>query len=188
MRKIIITEENFENVLKNILKFTNKYKMFQFYSAFDKNMNLKYKNNSIGFKPNIIKNKKGEFKSRKQFALCSRYFRVTKHLFRKKFELGVQDYDVNLYNERKTFIHIDLKGGSALVINEGDKIRFIPFIGFILWQEEEKTIYRYGCIIDFIKGRIKNLEQENIIREEEWNEEAKWWNEHDNNYDSYDYF
>ena len=117
--------------------------------------------------------------------MCSSYFRVTKHLFREKFELGIQDYDVKLYNERKTFIHIDLKGGSALVINEGDKIRFIPFIGFVLWQKEEKTIYRYGCIIDFIKGKIKNLEQENIIREEEWNEEAKWWNDCYNNANDY---
>ena len=174
MKEIIITEENFEKVLKKILRFTNKYKISTCYSSFDKNMNLKYKNNDIGFK------------SKHKFVWYSSYFRVTKHLFREKFEQGIQDYDVSIYSKQKIFIHIDMKGGSALVINEGDKILFIPFLGFILWQKEENFIYRYICIIDFIKGKIRNLDKENIIRDEEWDEEARLWNDHYN--DSHDFY
>lgn len=194
MRRKTITEENFEKVLKRILRFTNKYKMTQFYSCFDKNMNLKYKNNDIGFKIDVIRNKKGEFKRKKKFVWYSSYLRVTKHHFREKFEKGVNDFDTDIYKNQKCLIHIDLNGGGALVLHENDKICFIPFLGFILWDIEDdkfdgkRKVYKYIYIIDLIKGKIKDINKENEIRDKEWEETAKWWNEHDNNYDSYDYF
>ena len=39
------------------------------------------------------------------------------------------------------------------------------------------TIYKHIYIPDFIKGKIKNLEQEKKTREKEWEEDAAWWNE-----------
>ena len=183
MRKIIITEENFEKVLKKLLRFTNKYKMISFYRCYDKDMNILYKNNDIQYNKNSNKRK---------LLWYNTYLRVTKHPFREKFEKGINDYETNIYKDYKCLIHIDLNGGGALVLHENDKICFIPFLGFILWNIEDdefdgkKKVYKYIYIIDPIKGKIKDINKENEIRDKEWEENAKWWNEYDNNYDDCD--
>ena len=88
----------------------------------------------------------------------------------------------------KSLIHLDLSASCALVISEGDKVQFFPFGGFIIWTDDDYTrfdnsltIYKHIYIPDFIKGKIKNLEQEKETREKEWKweeeEDAAWWDE-----------
>ena len=52
MKKIIVTEENFNEILSKIQSICNKYRMFKFYRVFSEDMKeqKEYKNNSIGFR------------------------------------------------------------------------------------------------------------------------------------------
>lgn len=83
----------------------------------------------------------------------------------------------------KPLIHLDLSGMSALVISDGDKVQFLPFGGFIVWTDNDYTrfgkslsIYKEIFIPDIFSGKI-NLEEENLIRDKEWEEAAEWENE-----------
>lgn len=190
MRKITVTEDNFNKILERLQKICNKYKMFEFKRVYTENIEKEqYRINSIGFRDNIkhITENSGIliYKKVKEFYSYNKYIRVTKHYFREEFEQGKDTYNTKYcYPRMKCLIHMDLDRASALVISEGDKIRFLPFGGFIIWTDDDftrfekpLTIFKYIYLPDFFKGRITNLEEENTIRDKEWEEEAEWWNE-----------
>ena len=187
MKKITVTEDNFEKVLEKLRKICDKYKMLEFYRALSEDLTeVKYKTNSIGFRSEFIrrnKNGKCKYKVKKKFFMHSKYICVTKHRFRRNYETNKESpYIKCVYSKMKSLIYFDLSASSALVISEGDKVQFLPFGGFIIWTDNNYTrfdnpltIYKYIYIPDFIKGKIKNLEQEKTAREKEWEEEAAWW-------------
>ena len=167
MRKITVTEDNFEKVLEKLRKMCDKYKMLEFYRALSEDLTeVKCKTNSMGLRSELDKewrDKNGEYK-----------YKVKKKFF--------------MYSKMKSLIHLDLSASCALVISEGDKVQFFPFGGFIIWTDDDYTrfdnsltIYKHIYIPDFIKGKIKNLEQEKETREKEWKweeeEDAAWWDE-----------
>lgn len=187
MRKITVTEENFNKVLERLQKICNKYKMFEFYRVFTENMEeqKQYRMNAIGFRDSVKNNtdENGNWtcKKVKEFFSYNKYVRVTKHHFREEFEQGKDTYN---YSKMKSLIHIDLSGSSALVISEGDRVQFLPFGGFVVWTDDDftrfenpLTIYKNIYIPDYFKGKIINLEEENATRDKEWEEEAAWWHE-----------
>ena len=191
MRKITVTEENFNNVLERLQKVCNKYKMFEFYRVLTENMEeqKQYRRNAIGFrdsvKSHMDENGNMTYKKVKEFFSYNKYVRVTKHYFREEFEQGKDTYEAKYaYPKMKSLIHMDLSGSSALVISEGDKVQFLPFGGFVVWTDDDftrfenpLTIYKHIYIPDYFKGKIINLEEENATRDKEWEEEAAWWHE-----------
>ena len=187
MRKITVTEENFNKVLERLQKICNKYKMFEFYRVFTENMEeqKQYRRNAIGFRDSVKNNtdENGNWtcKKVKEFFSYNKYVRVTKHHFREEFEQGKDIYN---YPKMKSLIHMDLSCSSALVISEGDRVQFLPFGGFVVWTDDDftrfenpLTIYKHIYIPDYFKGKIINLEEENATRDKEWEEEAAWWHE-----------
>lgn len=193
MRKILVTEENFEGILNKLQKICNKYKMFQFNRVFTENMveEKQYRKNSIGIRDEVkhIEDEAGDLvdlKIVKKFFAYNTYVRVTKHLFREEFEQDKDSYNAKYcYPEMKSLIHLCLSGCEAAVISVGDKIQFLPFGGFAIWSDYSFTKFDGSLIIykdiyfpDFIKGKILNLEEENSIRDAQIEEEARWWDEH----------
>lgn len=191
MRKITITEDNFEKVLEKLRKICDKYKMLEFYRALSEDLTeVKWKSTPIGFQIELDKewiDNNGEYRYRvkKKFFMHNKYICVTKHHFRKDYETNKESYNAKyMYPEMKSLIQLNLSASCALVIREGDKIQFLPFGGFIIWTNNDYTrfdnpltIYKNIYIPDFIKGKIKNLEQEKVIRKKEREEDAAWWNE-----------
>ena len=184
MRKITVTEENFNKILERLQKVCNKYKMFEFYRVLTENMEeqKQYRRNAIGFRDGVKshtdENGNWTYKKVKEFFSYNKYVRVTKHHFREEFEQGKDIYN---YPKMKSLIHMDLSGSSALVISEGDKVQFLPFGGFVVWTDDDftrfenpLTIYKHIYIPDYFKGKIINLEEENATRDKEWEEEAAW--------------
>ena len=187
MRKITVTEENFNKVLERLQKICNKYRMFEFYRVFTENMEeqKQYRNNTIGFrdiaKSYMDENGNHTYKIAKEFFSYNKYVRVTKHHFREEFEQGKDIYN---YPKMKSLIHMDLSCSSALVISEGDRVQFLPFGGFVVWTDDDftrfenpLTIYKHIYIPDYFKGKIINLEEENYTRDKKWEEEDTWWDE-----------
>ena len=191
MRKITVTEENFEEILEKLQKICNKYKMFSFYRVYSEDMReqKQYRKNDIGSYTRVKykTDKKGRknFKKVREFYAVNSYICVTKHQFREAYERGEDNYDVReIYSEMKCLIHMDMNAGSALDISEGDKVQFFPFGGFAVWTDDELTrfdddltIYKDAFFPDFLRGKIKNLEEENKKRDAEWEEEERWWAE-----------
>lgn len=192
MRKITVTEDNFEKILEKLRKMCNTYKMLEFYRALSEDLKkVTYKNNPMGFTRKLAKEwideKTGEYKYKvkREFFIHNKYVEVTKHGFRRDYETDKESYNAKyMYPKMKSLIHLDLSASCALVISEGDKVQFLPFGGFIVWTDDDYTrfdkpltIYKHIYIPDYIKGKIKNLEQEKATRKEEWEEDAAWWNE-----------
>lgn len=177
MRKISVTEDNFEKVLEKLRKICERYKMLEFYRALSEDFTeVKYKTNPIGFRSEFIqrnKNGKCKYKVKKKFFMHSKYVCITKHPFRRDYETNKEsNYIKCIYSKMKSLIYFDLSDSCALVISEGDKVQFLPFGGFIIWTDNNYTrfdnpltIYKYIFIPDFVKGKIKNLEQEKTARE-----------------------
>jgi hypothetical protein len=208
MRKITVTEENFNKVLEKLQRICNKYKMLEFYRVYTEDMQeLKtYRRNSIGFRDTAKEcfDEDGNWKYEKvkEFFSVNTYVRVTKHHFREAFEQGLDNYDAkDGYPETKALIHMGLSGCSAEVLTVGDKVQFLPFGGFIVWTDNDFTrldkplvIYKHIYFPDFFKGKISNIEEENSIRDAEIEEECDLWNalyERDllrNMLDDYEYF
>ena len=184
MKKITVTERNFNKVLERLQRICNKYKMFEFYRVLTEDLKeqKQYRRDSIGFRTEVKNyvDKKG-----KKFFSHNKYVRVTKHPFREDFEQGKDTYDAkHCYPKMKCLIHMDLSGDSSLVISEGDTVQFLPFGGFIVWTDDDftrfekpLTIYKHIYLPDFFRGKISNLEEENSIRDMELKEEEAWWNE-----------
>lgn len=191
MNKITVTEENFNEVLERLQKVCNRYKMFEFYRVLSEDLTeqKKYRRNSVGFryeyKMYTDKNGERNFKRILKLFADNKYVRVTKHHFREDFDRDKNSYNAKyMYTKMKSLIHLDLSGAAALVISDGDKVQFLPFGGFIVWTDNNYTrfgnhltIYKNIYFPDFFKGRISNLEEENAIRDKEWEEEAAWWHE-----------
>ena len=187
-----VTEKNFNSVLEKMQKTCNKYRMLKFYRVYDMNMKEKkdYRRNPFGFYDRLKLNRDGHLITlEKEFFYKNIYLRVEKHPFRQDVENGKETYGAKyIYPNSKPLIHIDLGAGRALVIHEGDIIRFIPFGGFIVWDNHEndyasnisKMYFKYIFFPDFIKGRILNLESENIDRDMELEQEARLYEEWEN--------
>lgn len=190
MRKITVTENNFEKLLVKLQKRCEKYRMLEFYRAIKPDTKDKtYKRSSIGFREHLIRHIDAHgnptYKRKKKFFKYARYISVMKHHIREAYETDKESYDArHLYPELKPLIYLELSASSALVIGEGDTVQFLPFGGFIVWTDNEYTrfdnpltIYKHIYIPDFIKGKIKNLEQEKETRKKECEEFDKRYNE-----------
>lgn len=180
MKKITVTENNFNDIISKIQETTDRYKMFRFYRVYDESMKEKkqYRNSSVRFyKHRTLDLEKDKIKTSIRFFHHSSYIEATKHHFRKAFETNGDSYDVRLYNEMKSLIYLDLSAGRALVLGDGDRIQFLPFGGFITWTDDngfsdgKLSIYKQTFIPDWIYGKIANLDEEKRVREEEWEKE-----------------
>lgn len=182
MKKVTVTEENYKEILNRIQKITNKYKMYHFYQVFTEDMKeeKQYRNFPMGFRWQW--RSKGKNSYRKVFRWFKRFpnfVGVTEHQFKIKSETDPDSYDAKCYREMKPLIHLDLSACSALVLGDGDKIRFLPFgLGFATYTDNDYTrfgnplsIYRETFIIS--RSKIENLEAEESIRADEWEDEAR---------------
>jgi len=190
-KKITVTEDNFLSILERMQKVCNKYRMLEFYRVFDENMKEKkqFRSNAIGIREGItvIRDSEGNYKSKKtkKMYYANQFLLVNKHSFRNAFEQEQESYESKLYSKMNTLIHLDYGNGRVLVLHLGDKIEFLPFGGFIIWDSNERynfdtapiSIYKYIFIPDYIKGKISNLEEEITKRYKEWEEESKIFNE-----------
>lgn len=183
MKKFTVTEENFNEVLEKLQKICNKYKMLEINIIINEKNEVIYKHSSFGLHRVVVGliDKDGThngYKIMKKFFSYNKYVRITKNRFREKFEQGIDDYDVkHFYQPTHPLINIELAYGSGLVIYEHDKIQFLPFGGFIIYNTDndctgfgfERTlqIYKKIFIPDYINGKIINLEEENNIRDKE---------------------
>ena len=184
MRKITITEDNFETVLTKLQNICNKHKMLEFERVYSSDLTeIKRKSNPIGFERVISKgwideDGKYKYKTKKKLFINGNFIKVSKHRFREAFEKDPNSYDAKMYLESKSLIHIDFGPLSALVLHAGDKIQFLPFKGFIIWSDDAvanldpTTVYKYIYFPDF-RRKIKDLDQENEKRREEWEEAMK---------------
>ena len=99
MRKITVTEDNFEKVLEKLRKMCDKYKMLEFYRALSEDLTeVKCKTNSMGLRSELDKewrDKNGEYKYKvkKKFFMYSKYVCVTKHPFRRDYETDKESYN-----------------------------------------------------------------------------------------------
>ena len=125
MRKITVTEDNFEKVLEKLRKMCDKYKMLEFYRALSEDLTeVKCKTNSMGLRSELDKewrDKNGEYKYKvkKKFFMYSKYVCVTKHPFRRDYETDKESYNAKyMYPKMKSLIHLDLSASCALLVKE----------------------------------------------------------------------
>ena len=194
MFKIKVTEENFEKILERILRYTNKYRMFEFYRVYDDETNtLKHKVNPFGIKYDIkyIDKENGDFEYKKKykFYYFDKYVKSTKHRFREEYETNPDSWDAkHFYSEshNKPLIHLDTSGCTALVISNNTEIKFLPFhLGFIIYDtnddirihDEKRTIYKHTFVPNIFNGKIKDIAEEDEKRYKEWEEYCDYYNQ-----------
>lgn len=185
MRKITVTEENFEKVLAKIQKRCNKHKMIDFESLYDENMKK-----DPEFFGSIYYQEYSEKDDKVVKKLYDRFIWVTKHHFREAFETGSEPYYVDMYKEEKIkpLIHISLSAGCASVIYEGDEVRFLPFGIFVVWTHNaipmKKYTYKDIYVPNYINGKIKDIDE--LIAKRERDEEELEMEEFESFKDDYD--
>lgn len=206
-RKMIVTEDNFSKVLERLQKTCIKHKMLKFYKMFSEDMKeqKEYRRTPFGFdtrvKPFTHKDGRPDYKTVHRFYMSSDFVDVNKHHFRVAYENDSKDspdyseqLNYKLYLEMKSLIHLDTGLGTALVISVGDKVEFLPFGGFIIWNDNSYTrgsnplhLYKYTFIPDFITGKITDIEEERNKRIAEWKDYDDCWDDFDadDNYDGY---
>ena len=186
MRKITITEDNFEKVLTKLQNICNKYKMVEFERVYSSDLTeIKRKSNPIEFERVISKewideDGKYKYKTKKKLFINSNFIKVSKHRFREAFEKDLNSYDAKMYLALKSLIHINFGPLLVQVLHAGDKIQFLPFKGFIIWSDDAvvaadiypTTVNKYIYFPDF-RRKIKDLDQENEKRRKEWEEAMK---------------
>lgn len=190
MKRIVITEDNYMEILDRMQSITNKYKCYRFYQVFTEDMKeqkeyrhfplrlrvrRKYYYDGNGYK----------YKHRLELDNYYNYIEATKHRCKTASEEEPDSYDAKLYKDMKCIIRLDIGPSQALVLNVGDSVRFLPFgLGFITYSDNDYvrmdgnlSIYRETFIPNLISGKIEDLEEESRLREEEWEEDAKSYNE-----------
>lgn len=173
MRKITITEDNFEKVLTKLQNICNKYKMLMWSSYYyDQNGQPM---GELG-KETPIKTLY-DYKNDKDYHYLSRiFYNVTKHHFREAFEKDPDSYDASYYtkDEYKLLIHMQFNCGAAELLHAGDQIIFYPFGIFKIYRRMffdynkfEKSLY----VPSYFKGRLTKADREMIIAKWEENEQ-----------------
>ena len=92
MRKYIITEQNFETVMKKMQRICNKRKMLNFSSEYDP-----ITRKEIGTRKKPIYFRKGM----RRLGINSTFIDVTKHFLRNEFEKDAESYQAKMYAEEK---------------------------------------------------------------------------------------
>lgn len=180
MRKITITEDNFETVLTKLQNICNKHKMLVWsWNYYDQN------GEQIGelVKETPIRTSY-DYKKKKDYHCLNRiFYNVTKHHFREAFENNPESYDASYYinDEYKALIHMQFNCGAAEILHTGDQIIFYPFGIFKIYRKMifdyskfEKSLY----VPSYFRGRLTKADREMII--------AKW-EEHEREMDE-EYF
>lgn len=196
MKKIMVTEQNFNEVITKLQKICNKYKMFELYKvfSFDYKEDKKYRCSSIGFHKELkVLYPDRSYKGVIKFHAVSSYIGVEKHRIREKYESSSAGYiDTKIYEERKPLISMDIRSSNMLIVTEGDYIIFHPFGIFSVWtdntlikmKDDDLVRYKHTYIPDRFKGKILSIEAERLKRSNEWADdmnyyyqEEKRWNE-----------
>lgn len=168
MRKITVTEDNFEKVLGKMRDICNKHRMLEFFKAFSEDFTeMKYKHNPIGFKDS---NGKKRFFMNNKLVINSMIISVEKHKFRREYENNKESFVAKqIYPVCGNLITLDLSTDASWTIRVGDKVQFLPFGGFIIWVNNGSKALRFGnpivnykivYIPNFINGKLTNLKQE----------------------------
>lgn len=187
--KIVITEENFESVMKKLQKICNKHKMIRNYRVLTESGKEKkeFRSNGIGIVKRCTYDKEHDsYMNKRSLVINSSFLEVTKHHFREAFESNSDSFDCASYESMHSLIHASMNASSALVLSVGDKIKFLPFGMFITWTDDDftrfekpLTIYKETFIPHFISGKIEDVNAEITKREEEIKKENDWWIEQD---------
>ena len=163
--RIIITEENFEDILKQLQDICNKFRMIEVSKTLFKSETTK------DFRENhkLEKDANGNI---------SKFIRVSKHPFRYAYEEGKPKGYVDMYYNIKQLIHLDCGNSRAVLLCAGDKIQFLPFGGFVIWSNNRYVTFReisilYNNIYVPNKlSKIKDLKKENELRDNEWEDNS----------------
>ena len=160
MKLIKVTEQNFEQILHELQKRCNKYKMLEWYSVFKE----------AGPDKKVIREKKYNrtpyhwIGPTKKLYIDRTFVHATKHRFREAFESGSDSFEKRRYDDsdRKPFIHLSTGSLTALMLGDGDYMQFIPGGGFIIYDSNEHikldeaplSIYRHIFFPSIICGHI----------------------------------
>lgn len=175
-KKYPVTIKNYEEIIKKMKESSNKYYMMcrQSYTAYTntdqpiKKTNQKFIHSFHAFneKDRVIR----KFKLNDSPIIITEHHMYTD--FKNRTCTGIsRSWD----SSDKPMIHIATGPDSAIVLNIGDHIRFLPFGGFVIYTtnswnyySDTFTIYRHT----FIPNRMRGIESIWKI-EKEWEEEAE---------------
>lgn len=179
MRKITVTEENFEKVLAKMQKRCNRHRMMRFKSLFyDENGKKEVAPYSrpIGFDYEFDDNGN----STRKLKVHDKFLEVTKHHFREAFETGDSKLWADMYNEDKVkpLIHISFGLGCASVIFTGDEVTFLPFGIFIVRCHNaipmKVCTFKDVYVPNYISGKIKDINEVLAARRKAEEEYENW--------------
>jgi len=173
-KKITVTEDNFEKILKRMQKICNSRYMINKYSvteysrtdgSFISKQNLR---NGIFIRDKMEYDKTtNNFRKKRVVEIIDNFILVAKHRFRQGYEDGTLDkWDIPVYEKFGSLIHLSTGISSALVIHVGDQIMFAPFSAFVIWSKDNslstpaKLIYKNVFMPNYSKAKIKNFNEE----------------------------
>lgn len=142
-----VTEDNYKDILKRILKFSDKFYMLRHYMYVDvsnpSNMKITYERKSWD------NNKEA----------TSRFIYVTEHIFKTQHDAEGSDYMYDGY-KYKPLIHLKETRERSFVITTGCEVEFTSY-GFIVYEKKSEVkpndvwfVYRY--IADRTSPKISN--------------------------------
>lgn len=140
----IVTEKNFESIMKQMKMITDKYMLIELYDFIKHDDNSK---NNTSFKGiNLVKHhfyktikKNGnvighKYKIKYKLLVNNIFMNVKKHRCRWVYENeALNQIDIKYYIKHKPLIACEIGSNIVIVLNKGSLITFLPFnIGFIL--------------------------------------------------------
>lgn len=173
-KRIVLTEENYEDILKKIKKTTNNYRMLTRFQVFKEDLDHEEKQYRRGF---LLKSfrcvqKNGWIVMKHNFHKLNFFIKATEHFFKVAYDENPESFDGNMYIKMHSLIHMSMGVDSALVLGLGDSIMFLPFGGFVVYTSdsfihfayEPLTIYKETFIPDYLFGKI-DFNKESTIRD-----------------------
>lgn len=189
----VITEENYLEVLGKLQRICNKWRMLEKYQCFKTNRRTKkerydkslmdYECKSWGWRK-TCDYKDGEWEIGNEYFCNSKFIHPTQHVFRQEYEANPNNLKEKQWIEYgKPMIHINIGISSAICLSVGDKVQFEKY-GFAVYTDNSftnrgnvSTVFKHLYVIDRVDGKITDLNGEIDKREQEWEEDAKWWDE-----------
>lgn len=178
MRKITVTEENFEKVLAKMQKRCNRHRMIDFESYYDENVKKEVAPYShpirFGYEFDDNGNRTRKLK------VHDKFLEVNKHRFREAFETGNNKLWADMYDEDKVkpLIHISFGLGCASVIYVGDEVTFLPFGIFIVRYHNvipmKVCTFKNVYVPNYISGKIKDINEVLAARRKAEEEYEDW--------------
>lgn len=184
-----LTEENCKEVLNRLQRICNNWYLLNKQELFEVEQRTKKENYPISQRIGEVKSwgwirrfngfdNKGYCLSYNEFISQSSFIHAISHW-------SPDSYDVELWNGYKPLIYLDIKPYTGLFITIGDKVQFEKW-GFIVYTRDISKInyiHKETYIIDRTRGRISDLNNEILKRDEEWRLGETAWLDDDNKID-----